>query len=240
VAKKKSKKKDGGKKKIKPASKKKSPVKKKAKAAPKKAVKKAAKKAKKSVASRPVKRSASKKKAVKKPALKKKPAAPPKKSLSKKVPPRNKKSATPVVIIKGKAPGKVEGKKVAETKIEQPRVPKPLTPELKTIRDRLLATRMELAKMLATSQELERNPDDLNFSNEIDLASSLEGREMVFQLASRDRNELRLLDEALIKLDNGTYGVCDGCAKIIGLKRLQILPLTEFCIDCQETLEHQQ
>jgi DnaK suppressor protein len=92
-------------------------------------------------------------------------------------------------------------------------------------------------RLIESSQALERNVGELNFSNEIDLASSLEGREMGFQLSSRDRNELKLIDEALIRMKEGTYGKCGSCEKKIGVKRLQILPLTALCIECQESLE---
>jgi len=93
-------------------------------------------------------------------------------------------------------------------------------------------------KMLESSQAMERDVEGLTFSNEIDLASSLEGREMVFHLSSRDRRELKLIDDALIKIENKTYGVCESCDKMISLKRLQILPLTALCIECQESAEH--
>ena len=92
--------------------------------------------------------------------------------------------------------------------------------------------------MLESSQAMERDVDGLTFSNEIDLASSLEGREMVFHLSSRDRKELKLIDDALIKIENSTYGVCQSCEKMISVKRLQILPLTTLCIECQESSEH--
>lgn len=122
-------------------------------------------------------------------------------------------------------------------KVVQP-AQKPLDPVFAKIRLGLLASRTELYKMVESSQELERNVSELTFSNEIDLASSLEGREMVFQLASRDRNGLKLIDDALFKMAHGTYGICESCANPIGIKRLQILPLTQFCIECQETMEH--
>lgn len=142
-----------------------------------------------------------------------------------------------------KKPGKVvvgKSKKPAPDKTPKAVQPvhKPLDPVFAKIRHGLLASRAELFKMVVSSQELERNVSELTFSNEIDLASSLEGREMVFQLASRDRNGLKLIDDALFKLAHGTYGICEACAKPIGIKRLQILPLTQFCIECQENMEH--
>ncbi|MEE9499103.1 MAG: TraR/DksA C4-type zinc finger protein, partial [Nitrospinaceae bacterium] len=94
-----------------------------------------------------------------------------------------------------------------------------------------------LMGMLRSSKEVERTINDITFSNEIDLASSLEGREMAFQLSSRERNELRMVEEALFKIKGNTYGVCDTCSKYITLKRLEIMPLTALCIACQENLE---
>ena len=113
-----------------------------------------------------------------------------------------------------------------------------LGPETLKIKERLMAKRSELLKLIQSSKSLERDVGDLTFSNEIDLASSLEGREMVFQLTSRDRNELRLIEDAVFRINNGTYGACESCEKKISLKRLQIMPLTSLCIECQEAAEN--
>ena len=113
-----------------------------------------------------------------------------------------------------------------------------LGPETLKIKERLLGKRSDLLKLIQSSKSLERDVGDLTFSNEIDLASSLEGREMVFQLTSRDRNELRLIEDAVFRINNGTYGACESCEKKISLKRLQIMPLTSLCIDCQEAAEN--
>ena len=112
-----------------------------------------------------------------------------------------------------------------------------LDPALLKFKEKLISERNDLLRMIASSQEIERNVGDIAFSNEIDLASSLEGREMAFQLSSRERNELRLMDDALYKMSIGTYGICESCSKKIGLKRLHIMPLTPLCIDCQESAE---
>ena len=112
-----------------------------------------------------------------------------------------------------------------------------LGPETLKIKERLLEKRRDLLKLIQSSKSLERDVGDLTFSNEIDLASSLEGREMVFQLTSRDRNELRLIEDALFRIKEGNYGECESCEKKISLRRLQIMPLTSLCIDCQEAAE---
>ena len=200
----------------------------------------------------PAKKKLVKKKVAKKKSLGKK--GPPKKATKKKAPVKkkisktaSKKSQSKKSPAKSKLPKKASTKKVkqnptvkkksAPKKIKLQALPK-LGPETLKIKERLLGKRSELLNLIQSSKSLERDVGDLTFSNEIDLASNLEGREMIFQLTSRDRNELRLIEDALFRINEGTYGACESCEKKISLKRLQIMPLTALCIDCQETAEN--
>lgn len=200
------------------------------KAAKKKTVKKAVKKTQKKSKTVVKRKSTAKKVKLKTRKVKKKLKKAPKK------PAKDKK------VKKAKPQTTAKKPKAAKTLIKKTRprlkvVRGKLDPALVKFKEKLIAERNNLLRMIASSQEIERNVGDITFSNEIDLASSLEGREMAFQLSSRERNELRLMDDALYKMSIGTYGVCESCSKKIGLKRLQIMPLTPLCIDCQETTE---
>ena len=207
------------------------------------ASKKTVKPAKKAVKKKAVKHKTVKKKAVKKTAPKK--ASPKKKAKA----PAVKKTAkakvkkTKVSPAK-KAPAKKKTKASKKTntkpgKLRLVRQEHPqLDPAVLKIRERLIVNRVELLKLIQASQSVERDAGDLTFSNEIDLASSLEGREMIFQLTSRDRNELKLIEETLFRINDGSYGACESCEKKISLKRLQIMPLTSLCIECQEAAEN--
>ena len=200
---------------------------------------------------------ATKKKAAKKKVTAKKTGKPAKKSAKKKVKKKTVvKKASPKKKTKAKTP---TTKKAAKTKVKKASPKKEtkakksnlkpgklhlikrrhphLDPAIHKIRNRLIANRTELLKLIRSSQSVERDAGDLTFSNEIDLASSLEGREMIFQLTSRDRNELKLIEDTLFRITNGTYGQCESCEKKISLKRLQIMPLTSLCIECQEATE---
>lgn len=53
----------------------------------------------------------------------------------------------------------------------------------------------------------------------------------------RDTAELRDIDAALHRLDDGSYGVCNDCGITIPLERLKAQPTAERCIDCQERHE---
>ncbi len=224
AAKKKTSKKTAAKKKVAP--KKKTAAKKKASVKKKATPKKKAKSKKKSIKKKPVKKTVAKKSSQKKKA----------KSAPKKTAKKTKSSSKSTSAKKKTKTSKSTAKpgKLRLVRQEQPN----LDPAILKIRDRLITNRAELLKLIQASQSVERDAGDLTFSNEIDLASSLEGREMIFQLTSRDRNELKLIEDALFRINSGTYGECESCEKKITLKRLQIMPLTSLCIDCQEAAEN--
>jgi DnaK suppressor protein len=182
---------------------------------------------------KPVKKKATKKTVAKKASPKKKTKASAVKKATKANVRKAKVSPTKTKTAKKKA----KTSKKARTKPGKPIVSQ-LDPAILKIRERLIVKRAELLKLIHASQSVERDAGDLTFSNEIDLASSLEGREMTFQLTSRDRNELKLIEEILFRINSGSYGDCDSCEKKITLKRLQIMPLATLCIECQENAEN--
>jgi len=70
-----------------------------------------------------------------------------------------------------------------------------------------------------------------------DKAYSAYSKELNFSLSDGERNLLMLIDEAFTRMKDGSYGVCTNCGVTIGEKRLQAVPWTPFCIDCQELQE---
>jgi DnaK suppressor protein len=143
--------------------------------------------------------------------------------------------------IKTKVKVKTKTEANKRTKRPQPKTIKPkkleTNPSTAKVRKYLVANQQELLNIIQTNQSAERKTSESNFSNEIDMASDLEGREMMFQLTSRDRSELKKIQEAIYKIDHGTYGICENCSKKISSKRLKILPLSILCIDCKELME---
>lgn len=59
-------------------------------------------------------------------------------------------------------------------------------------------------------------------------------------LASNEQNLLNLIDTALRKIDEGTYGICETCSKAIPQKRLMAMPYGSNCITCQEAEERER
>ena len=79
-------------------------------------------------------------------------------------------------------------------------------------------------------------PDD-GIQDLADKAASAYSKELNFSLSDAERNLLMMIDEAFNRVKEGTYATCTNCGAIIGEKRLQAVPWTPYCIDCQELQE---
>lgn len=67
-------------------------------------------------------------------------------------------------------------------------------------------------------------------------------REKEFKLlmGDRERKKLLLIDEALQRIKNGEYGVCEECGEEIPFERLKVMPFTKVCVECQERIERDE
>ncbi len=103
--------------------------------------------------------------------------------------------------------------------------------ERETVRARLEA---ELAE---AKGELERLEKKLQVEVEYGLGEGdpiIYEREMNMALRRRARRKVSSLQEALRRLEAGTYGICERCGKEISLQRLEALPEARLCIDCAQ------
>jgi DnaK suppressor protein len=80
------------------------------------------------------------------------------------------------------------------------------------------------------------SPDD-GIQDLADKAASAYSKELNFSLSDGERNLLMSIEEAFNRMREGSYGTCTNCSAVIGEKRLQAVPWTSFCIDCQELQE---
>lgn len=67
-----------------------------------------------------------------------------------------------------------------------------------------------------------------------DIASETFEMEMQFNLEENEKRHLMEINEAIEKIDNGTYGVCDSCGNSIEIERLDVIPYTPICAKCSE------
>lgn len=103
------------------------------------------------------------------------------------------------------------------------------------LKDELLRKRAEI---LAASTGTKPLPEsaDVN-SRQGDLADQASGNNEVhiaLKLKQTDAKILQAIEEALVRMDKGTYGICRDCGESIALARLQAIPWTRVCISCKE------
>jgi RNA polymerase-binding protein DksA len=70
-----------------------------------------------------------------------------------------------------------------------------------------------------------------------DVATDTYDREFSLGIASTEREELYELDDALKKIEDGSFGICEGCKSAISKTRLRALPYARLCVKCQEKKE---
>ncbi|MBI3252097.1 MAG: TraR/DksA C4-type zinc finger protein [Candidatus Omnitrophica bacterium] len=70
-----------------------------------------------------------------------------------------------------------------------------------------------------------------------DMATDNYDREFSLGLADNEQKILNRIDEALEKIDGGTFGLCELCGKKISKVRLKAVPYAELCVPCQEKQE---
>jgi RNA polymerase-binding transcription factor DksA len=62
-------------------------------------------------------------------------------------------------------------------------------------------------------------------------------QEFSLELLERDENALREIDDALARIADGSYGLCEVCAEPISKERLKFLPHSRNCVNCQRSME---
>src|SRR5260370_15323333 len=102
----------------------------------------------------------------------------------------------------------------------------------------LLARRAELTRKLREDFNDLRNDHASSTGDAADAAFDSGSDEMASQLAELDSRELGQIDRALHRLKQGTYGQCEHCGGRIPVGRLNALPFSTLCIECQRELEN--
>jgi DnaK suppressor protein len=76
-----------------------------------------------------------------------------------------------------------------------------------------------------------------NFPDPSDRAALETDRNFHLRIRDRERKLIEKIKEALERIDNGTFGICEICSKEIGEERLSVRPVTTQCIDCKKKQE---
>jgi len=108
---------------------------------------------------------------------------------------------------------------------------------LKKMREKLLEMRAQLLRSVQSDLHEGREQTKDEGMDTYDIASDARDREISLILNDRDRDKMLAIDDALARVDEGSYGVCDSCESDIAEARLEALPFTRLCVSCQAERE---
>lgn len=104
-------------------------------------------------------------------------------------------------------------------------------------RKRLLQVREEIIGQMrqrdVSAQEIGQN----GIKDIGDESVTISDRHLLMSLSENERVKLIEVDEALDRIENGSFGICEECEEPIALKRLEVIPNARYCIRCKEDLE---
>lgn len=108
---------------------------------------------------------------------------------------------------------------------------------LEYFRKKLEVKREELLKLIARTEEEGRTADEESNVDLADKAANSYTKEFLFGQTHHERSMLQLVEEALERIKEDSYGQCANCEEEIQQKRLEAVPWARHCISCQEKQE---
>lgn len=101
-----------------------------------------------------------------------------------------------------------------------------------------LEERQQALRRAVTRNTQDGREADLESAQDIaDRAASSYNKEFLFHQSNNDRQLLQMVEGALSRIREGVFGQCISCGEDINGKRLDAVPWTRYCINCQEKVE---
>ena len=110
---------------------------------------------------------------------------------------------------------------------------------LKYFKD-LLTKRKEDLITEASKTIVDMSDDEETFPDPTDRASLETDRNFLLRIRDRERKLILKIDEALERIEDGTFGICELCGDDISEERLKARPVTTLCIDCKTDSEEKE
>jgi DnaK suppressor protein len=111
---------------------------------------------------------------------------------------------------------------------------------LEYYKKKLLTRRDELVRGIARTQQEGREADEDPTVDLADKAANSYTKEFLFGQTHNDRSLLQLVDDALSRIREESFGECVSCHEELAQKRLEAVPWTRYCITCQEKVDQGQ
>jgi len=112
--------------------------------------------------------------------------------------------------------------------------------DLKLFQELLGEKRVELLREADRAVDGMSDEEKENTPDPTDRASLESNRNFMLRIRDRERKLVTKIDEALRRIEDGTYGYCEKCEEAIGVERLKARPVTTLCIDCKSVQEAEE
>jgi DnaK suppressor protein len=112
--------------------------------------------------------------------------------------------------------------------------------KLLSIKKKLLKQRQELLSEAEQTLNNKISTEKESFPDPTDQAVAELDNNFLLKLRGREQKLLKKIDEAISRIDNGSYGVCESCGGEINIKRLEARPVTTLCIECKTAQEEEE
>jgi DnaK suppressor protein len=109
--------------------------------------------------------------------------------------------------------------------------------KLESFKKKLETRQQDLRRTVSRTEQDGRTVDEDSAQDVADRAASSYTKEFLFSQSNNDRQILAMVEGALARIREGSFGECVSCGKEINPKRLEAVPWTRHCIGCQEKLE---
>jgi DnaK suppressor protein len=110
--------------------------------------------------------------------------------------------------------------------------------KLQEIKKNLLSQKKEL--LIGAIEALNELPGETVFSDLGDQATAEIDRNFMLRLKGRERKLLKKIEEAIERINQGVFGICEKCGEDINIKRLEARPVTTMCIECKTLQEEEE
>lgn len=102
---------------------------------------------------------------------------------------------------------------------------------------KIISSQLAALKAEIEANRVEVGHDEVVYADWTDSASAETDKDMQQKIRNRELSQFRKLEEALIRLETGRFGICLSCEEEITEPRLKARPTTTLCVDCQSQLE---
>jgi len=109
--------------------------------------------------------------------------------------------------------------------------------QIESFTEQLNDWRKDIEGGLNTSMQSMHREEQASFPDPTDQATMESDRDFDLRIRDRERRLIRKIDQAMSRIKDGTFGMCESCGGQISIKRLQARPVTTLCIDCKTAQE---